>query len=599
MIDLITHRQTTPDHIPEVIRFHVPSLNDPLLDSSPVNFVADIQGLGEAHIESSELPTVVGDEQSILDALVARCRHDVDRYPRSARSRANLGVALANAGLLEDAVQELEVALALNPASYLALSTLARVKVIQEDVTGARAIALRLQELRPDAPHSLVILALAAERDGDMEGFVRLLGIAVERQPDALVLRVSLAQGLLQLRRFRDAVHQLKVAARSDGVSADIYQLLGTAYVLVGDVGRAERAFQSALTLVPDSPEVLRALAMLMLKQDRFKDIIALLPHYLKTHKDDYEAHELLAAAYLKLRQYTPARTQLFHALTAVPKDGPQAAEHRARLSNNFGACYWYLHDLQKAQQMFEGAIEAGSSLNIIPYNNLARLQFTLDQWCEAERVLRDGLRHFPNDGEAGYYLAEALARQERYDEAISRLQLIVEGGEATAATFGFLSGLLADSRGDLTGAHRLLEEAQHQFPDHAGILNNIAYVYLLQGDVGAAQEVLDRAATYPDEEAALVLPATQGLLHLMLGDTERGRAGYEKAAQAALQRGHDRFARAIYQKMHLELAQAYLRQGDQTAAKHEIRQGLRESEPGIYRQHLVALEQKVRFSRP
>lgn len=594
MIDLTARGQIIPNHIPEVIRFRVPALGNPLFDSSPVNFVADIEGMGQAHIQSVVDAMEIGDEQSILDEMVARCQRDVARYPHAARSHANLGVALLHAGSLDEAARELEVALALDSTSYLALSTLARTKVSQDDVIEARALAHRLQSLQSDSPLALLILAWAAEKNGDTDTSVRLLGIAVELQPDVVVLRVSLAQGLLHLGRYREAVHQLKIATRSAGASADIYQLLGTAYILAEDMSRAERAFHSALTLAPDSPEVVRGLATMLLQQDRVNEMITLLQPYLKTHKGDSEAHELLAAAYVKLGRYSSARTHLFHALTAVSKDGPQMAEQRARLSNNFGVCYWHLKDQQQARRMFARAIEASPSLNINPYYNLARLHLNFDQWHEAERVLRDSLRYFPKDAEAGFYLAQALARQDRYDAAIDTLQSIVEGGEATAIIYGFLSGLLADSRGDLTGAHRLLEVALRQFPNDAGILNNLAYVYLVRGDVGAAREALDRATTVSDEEAALVLPATQGLLHVMLGDLQGGREGYEEAAQAAFQRGHTRFASTIRQKMHLELARAYRRQGDRAAMKREVRNGLKETESGIYRQHLVALAQEM-----
>jgi tetratricopeptide (TPR) repeat protein len=594
MIDITTREQTMPDHIPEILRFRMPSLSDPLLDSTSMNFVADIEGIGEAHIERSVDSIELGDVQAILDAMVARSRRDVTRYPRSARTHANLGVALLNAQLLDDSAQELEVALTLDPASYLALSTLARIKVIQEDMASARALAHRLQKMQPDTPLALVILALAALKDGDTDEFVRLLSMVVERLPGVVVLRASLAQGLLQLGRYREAVHQLKIAARGDVASADIYQLLGTSYFLVGDMGRAERAFQSALTLAPDSPEVTRALARLLLQQDRYKDIITLLLPFLKTHKDDYEAHELLAAAHMNLGQYSAARTQLFGALSAVPKEGPQAAEHRARLSNNFGACYWHLKDLHKARQMFASAIEASPSESIFPYYNLGRLYLDLDQPREAEGVLRDALRHFPEDAEARYHLAQSLSRQERYDAAIDALQRIVGRGEATADTYRFLSGLLADCRGDVAGAQQLLEDAQHRFPDDAGILNNLAYVYLLGGDIDAAQRVLNHAFITSDADDQLVLPATQGLLYLMLGDTDRGREGYEAAAQDALQRGHTRMVSEIRQKMHLELARAYLRQENHVEARREIGLGLKERESGIYRQHLVTLAQKI-----
>ena len=59
-----------------------------------------------------------------------------------------------------------------------------------------------------------------------------------------------------------------------------------------------------------------------------------------------------------------------------------------------------------------------------------------------------------------------------------------------------------------------------------------------------------------------IVLTATFGLLHLVLGEIELGERYYWKAHKRALQAGQRELANRVSEKMHLEMARAYMKEG-------------------------------------
>ena len=63
--------------------------------------------------------------------FLARSRRDVARFPNSARTRSNLGIALMNQGMLDEATREFEAALSLDAHHYVAGSNLAKIRMTQ------------------------------------------------------------------------------------------------------------------------------------------------------------------------------------------------------------------------------------------------------------------------------------------------------------------------------------------------------------------------------------------------------------------------------------------------------------------------------------
>lgn len=533
----------------------------------------------------------------LLDDIVAWSRQDAERYPSSARVRANLGLALLNRGMLEEAAAEFATALELDPWHYVATANLARTRVSQGRLTDAQELYRRLREDYPSDPSPVMGLAGVAEREEDLEEAVRLWGQAIELRPSSAVARSNLGAVLLRLGRHREAIASLKQAARVETRRATIYHALGVAYALVGEQARAVRSFRTALALNPRMPETVQSLATVLLGQERAREAVEVLEGYVGQVSGDFEAHEQLAWAYARLGNYQAARLQWFRALGALRRSDNDMPLNRARLINNLGVCLLRLGALDEAHRRFQDSI-ALSPESSVPYQNLARLYLEAERPQDAAKTLRACAARFSEDEETRLMLAYAMQQGGQASEALAEIEGWVASSLATVRAWAVLGYLLTDVVRQPAAAVRVLEEARRRWPEDVGLANNLAYAHLMNETPESARTVLEslpKEAERQDPTLAIVLQATWGLLRLWEGDFEGAEQGYRKAAETAEHQGLKHLARMVRQKMHLELARAHRRAGNAEAARRTALKGLPLPGERHYRQDLRFLAEELR----
>jgi len=562
--------------------FHVePPARSPLLNLPSLTLLQDgnhvtVEHAGSSEAASNSTPstTLAG---TLLTDIVARARRAVERYPDSARMRASLGLALLNNDEMDAAAAAFAEVLTLAPGDYLATGGLAHIHVLQGRFEEATGLYHALRRAHPDDPNPAMGLANLELRRGHPERALLLWETAVELDPDAPFPRFGLGLTFLTLSRHNEAIAQLRAAVRLNVRSAPLHHGLGVAYLLAGRHDRAIKEFKAALTLWPHMPEAVQGLASALITLRRFDDAERVLKAYLRSRRSDtgHEAHELLAWAYVQQGRYKDARSQLYRALDAIPKVGPDLSTHRARLTNNLGVCFFLLGDREEAYHRFEAAIDAKPDDLPAPYLNLARVCFETGQIATAASALSTSAARFPQDASTLLLLAWCRELQGRYDDAIEQLQRLTRMDDAPLIAFGGLGRLFVDAKHDPEAAVAVAEEARRRFGDSPQMANNIAYTHLMRGDAAAARAIL---ATIPDDlpdDVRVMLAATRGLLRLWEGDIQGGIAGYREAERIAARQGKSNLLGQIRQKMHLELARAYLRQGKRDEARREVGKGL------------------------
>jgi tetratricopeptide (TPR) repeat protein len=187
--------------------------------------------------------------------------------------------------------------------------------------------------------------------------------------------------------------------------------------------------------------------------------------------------------------------------------------------------------------------------------------------------VIEAALLKYPADSEMRLLGSVVAAEVGSYDEAIERLnKLILSDGIAGA--YACLGWILCDERRDYAEAVAVLSEGHERFPHDSSISNNLAYAYLMLGNVANARGIL---LGVPEREVmgSVYLSATMGLLKLHEGEFETASGHYALAEQLAGQMGSRLLVRTVRQKMHLEFAKAYLRLGDAVNAQAHLKLGL------------------------
>ena len=551
-----------------------PPATNTFIPHATVSFVQETGGVDVHWLEEGARQPGGSAAGKALQDILARASRDVERFRDSSRAHTNLGLALINSDRLEDAAREFETALRLDPKHYVASVNLARVRVIQGEFDMAEGLYTRLQNSNPLDTAPLLSLAFISMRRGNFNNAAAQLREVIGLDPKSLLAHYNLALASLALGKPHDAIAQLRLAATFNVRLPAVHQALAVAYTMSNDFRRATRSFRAALTLDPMMQEAIHGLSTVLLLQGETESSAQLLTKYLEQRPEDFEARELLARAYKEQKRYSAARAQLLQILETLKGEDEKAKFRQARLMNNAGACHAFEGDLQRAERLFATAIQLRPDGDPIPYENLARVYLNGGRVPEAQHLLTTCRERFPEREESARLLALCFEKQGRRDEAIEELRSVIQTGKSSAATYVLLGGLLADRKRDLGEALSVLKDAYELFPQEIGVLNNLAYVHLMRGEIVAARSVLDSVP--PKLAPNIYLTCTRGMLQLWEGNISEGMARYLEAEQMARQDGRVTLARIVRQKMHLELARAYARMRDTRLAWREVQKGLR-----------------------
>ena len=575
-----------------------PPANNPFVAASPVSLTQrdDQVDFGWADVAPKETGPWEGSQ--LLADMINRSRREADVRPLSARAHANFGLALLGASRFDEAAYEFEIALRLQPQHYVAAINLARVKVAKGEYNDAERLYRSLLQTYPENPALLMSLAYLAMRRTDFGQAAQLLTQVTLLDEEAVLPRYHLAIALLAVGRPRDAIHHLRAAVRSEVRSAPLYHALGVAYALADQPGRAVRCFKSALKLSPEMGEPVQALARIFLEKGDLEAATELLKDYLESNPEDFAAREILGRVYIESKRHTFARSQLLRVWEQSGNDRAPIA-FRAGLANNIGASFDFDGNREEARNWFLRSIELSADFAPTPYHNLARLYAQEKQIGKALAILNECKAHFPEDGDTSFLIGVGLSEQERYPEAVTELERLIQTRKAGPKAYAQLGGILGDDLRDHKAALRILREGIELFPKDRLIANNLAYTLLMRGDVDGARMVLEsisKGGPPPQSDGEVALTATRGLLRLLEGNIEEGEQLYQRAETLAAQMGRKDLALRVRQKMDCELARAYAGLGDFQAASKRVQRGLLIKDgKKSYRRDLQDLERSLK----
>jgi tetratricopeptide (TPR) repeat protein len=534
-----------------------------------------------------ELPFESEPTRRVLDQIVSDSKRESERHPRSARSRVNYGVALLNAGHLDAATNQFEMARELDPQNISVLAHLARVRLLEQRVQEARELANQVRKLDSSNVLGALLVASAEIAEGRPVAATKALMDAARLAPENWVPEYLLGLVLIGQRQPRNAIAHLRSASRSQPRSAAVRHALGVAFGLQAEWGKAVRAFREALALAPRRRESVLALAHVLLRRDAADDAIGILSDWVAIAPYDREVQELLAHSYRVTNNYRAARRHLQVALQLMPDDEENAAS-RARVLNNIGVCTGYSGDHVEAADWYSRSIRAMPTMTA--FRNLARAYRAVGKLESALAVLATALTQNPDDSDARLLSSVTSAEVGHADEAIEMLKKLIDDGNAVAQAYACLGWVLSDEKRDYDAALDILFRGYELFPFDTVIANNLAYVNLMVGNLGAAKAILLKVPASEIQES-VYLTATEGLLRLCEGDVQDAATFYKAAEVLARHRGQTSLARAVRQKMHLEFARAYLRMQNRSSAEKHVKRGLAIHGRPSYHEDLLKLK--------
>lgn len=220
-------------------------------------------------------------------------------------------------------------------------------------------------------------------------------------------------------KRFRAAVEVLERAVGAEPLLAQPAAALGYAHFLARDYDQAEHAFREALNLDPGLPSAAIGLSQVFQKRGEPEKAYEILSGVVDRHPQLKPARLLLAFLQRGLGRRKEATAEVENILRPTPgQDGVVAL---------FPMLFTYQSEEAKfdeATRLLEAAARFKPD-NAAVRSWLGQVRLQSDQFVEAEEEFRRALTLNASLAAAKFGLAEALLRQERYDEAFAVLNSV------------------------------------------------------------------------------------------------------------------------------------------------------------------------------
>ena len=289
--------------------------------------------------------------------------------------------------------EQFKAAVALQPNSEEALSTLSYLYNEQGDSAGA----LALLEAVPEAERNIKInmaLGYTYEQRKEYKKAVEAFQKAADDDKDNLDAVRQLAQNLLNDGQVEAALRQYKLVAEADPQDAQTFMRMAEIYRRDGKFDQALESLRRAQALVTDSVEIPYNLAVIYQAQGKFDEAAAILKDLLqKTAKDD--------------NLYTPGERN-----------------NRALFAERLGGVYRDQNKPQQAVDAFRLMIPLGDDNVPRAYTEMIDTYREARMWQKALEVGREAVAKLPADREMQLALAEQEADLGQPDAAVARVKV-------------------------------------------------------------------------------------------------------------------------------------------------------------------------------
>src|SRR5229473_4140912 len=394
--------------------------------------------------------------QGQLDQALSEAKLGLARAPRSVVGLNLLGVIYNQEGKYEEAAMQFQQALAIAPNSVETLVNLANSLAAQNKPELAELTlkkALRIQPGSKTADYNLAALLLGQNKA--KEALTYLLRIPSPDQTTRLmVVRAYLDAGMLATgmaaaeklskdfakdtrvhfslgvllashRQYRESAYEFEKADALQPGDFDILHDLGEAYLLSGQLPKAQESLNQALRSKPDSADTLYLLAETSAGMHREVDALELLVRARKVAPNN--TNMLFLMAQLSMKQ------SFFEDAIEVLNDGLRIDAKRADFHAALGESYFTIGKVDKALGKFDEAKRyLRQSLSADPNNipalfNLGFIARKEGNNLQADQYLQRAVRLGKDYPEALFELGSLRMDQKKYDEAVPLFRHFVE----------------------------------------------------------------------------------------------------------------------------------------------------------------------------
>jgi tetratricopeptide (TPR) repeat protein len=406
--------------------------------------------------------------QGQLDQALSEAKLGLARAPRSVVGLNLLGVIYNQQGKYEEAAMQFQQALAIAPNSVETLVNLANSLAAQNKPELAELTlkkALRVQPGSKTADYNLAAVLLGQNKT--KEALTYLLRIPSPDQTTRLmVVRAYLDAGMLAIgmaaaeklskdfvkdtrvhfslgvllashRQYRESAYEFEKADALQPGDFDILHDLGEAYLLTGQLPKAQENLNQALRLKADSADTLYLLAETSAGMHREVDALELLVRARKVAPNN--TNMLFLMAQLSMKQ------SFFEDAIEVLNDGLRIDPKRADFHAALGESYFTVGKVDKAVEEFKTLVTLDPSPRSYVFMGLCYRH--LGKYEEAKRYLEQSLSADPNNLPALFNLGFIARKEGNNLQAEQYLQRAVRLGKDYPEALFELGNLKMDQK--------------------------------------------------------------------------------------------------------------------------------------------------------
>lgn len=462
----------------------------------------------QARYRLGEILLTKGDTQGAnaqIDEILKKDKNDRQALLLRARMKTQGGQVDG----LKSAMEDLKNVLKQEPNSRAGLYFMAQVNFNLGLMDQARSFAADLEKNYPDyLPAKLMQLQITLS-GGDQKGAMSLATDLLSRLDKTAPDRENSPQLLAEI---REKTHLVR----------------GSAQLQLRNTAGARQDFEMAKQIAPYDPIVYNSLALVAVAESKPQDAIGYFENALSVDATNFDALNGVITLYANNKEVAKAHARLDQALSAYP--------NLASLHFLKAGVYGFEQNAQMVEAELRRAIEIDGNY-LAAYSSLANLYIRSKQEDRAIAEYQKIVSLRPENSTTPYTMIGILEDQRKnFEAAETNYRKALEKDPNNAIAANNLAWLYAETgRGNLDEAVRLAQGVVQKYPNVAGFVDTLGWVYYKKNLHTAAVEQLRKAVSINETEAraANTSPSAAYRYHLGMalkgkGDTEESRRELE-----------------------------------------------------------------------
>jgi tetratricopeptide (TPR) repeat protein len=418
----------------------------------------------------------------------------------------------------DDAVQALQPIFKKNGSDLEANLLMGRIHLARKQPAEAIQVLQGILKAEPRFAPARYNLALAQLEAGNINQAKSELKDITADFPDAALLLADLH---LQSGAVEPAVEILeKLLAKQPNFQG--YVLLGTAYMRKREPAKAAEAFRNIVTRAPKDPRgpylvglVLRAEGKRAEARKAFEEALTLLPDYVEP------LAQLVALSFDEQRP-DQALDRVQRQLLRAPKS--------AGVLFLLGGVQERRRDMAEAEKAFVKALEIEPAM-ISAYVALGQLYASQERWPQALAKLDEAVKRNPKNVAAHMLRGVIYERRGDIRNAEKAYETALEANPRFAPAANNLAYLYSEYGGDKERALQLAQRAKESAPQEPHVSDTLGWILYKRGVYPRALTLLKESATKLPDHAEVHYHL--GMTYAKLGDKEGARSALSKAVNS------------------------------------------------------------------